>query len=159
MEFTLTRSQARQFYVLWQGLSGPYRWRTNTEIVTLIAQLGCLQFDPIDICGRNADLVLQARVGGYRKSQLETLLYKDRKLIDALDKNMAIYAEQDYPMFARNRIHTMSYHRVSEQIENAAAQIKQFMRTHPVICSQDLQWNENLVWVWGRTASLAAVAL
>ena len=41
MEFTLTRSQARQFYVLWQGLSGPYRWRTNTEIVTLIAQLGC----------------------------------------------------------------------------------------------------------------------
>ena len=95
MEFTLTRSQARQFYVLWQGLSGPYRWRTNTEIVTLIAQLGCLQFDPIDICGRNADLVLQARVGGYRKSQLETLLYKDRKLIDALDKNMAIYAEQD----------------------------------------------------------------
>ena len=137
MEFTLTRSQARQFYVLWQGLSGPYRWRTNTEIVTLIAQLGCLQFDPIDICGRNADLVLQARVGGYRKSQLETLLYKDRKLIDALDKNMAIYAEQDYPMFARNRIHTMSYHRVSEQIENAAAQIKQFMRTHPVICSQD----------------------
>lgn len=59
MEFTLTRSQARQFYVLWQGLSGPYRWRTNTEIVTLIAQLGCLQFDPIDICGRNADLVLR----------------------------------------------------------------------------------------------------
>lgn len=125
----------------------------------LVHQLGCLQFDPIDICGRNADLVLQARVGGYRKSQLETLLYKERKLIDALDKNMAIYAEQDYPKFARNRLHTMGYHRVSEQIENAAAQIKQFMRTHPVICSQDLQWDENLVWVWGRTASLAAVAL
>ena len=159
MEFTLTRSQARQFIVLWQGLSGPYRWRTNAEIVGLVHQLGCLQFDPIDICGRNADLVLQARVGGYRKSQLETLLYKERKLIDALDKNMAIYAEQDYPNFARNRLHTMSYHRVSEQIENAAAQIKQFMRTHPVICSQDLQWDENLVWVWGRTASLAAIAL
>ena len=159
MEFTLTRSQARQFIVLWQGLSGPYRWRTNAEIVGLVHQLGCLQFDPIDICGRNADLVLQARVGGYRKSQLETLLYKERKLIDALDKNMAIYAEQDYPKFARNRLHTMGYHRVSEQIENAAAQIKQFMRTHPVICSQDLQWDENLVWVWGRTASLAAVAL
>ena len=74
MEFTLTRSQARQFIVLWQGLSGPYRWRTNAEIVGLVHQLGCLQFDPIDICGRNADLVLQARVGGYRKSQLETLL-------------------------------------------------------------------------------------
>ena len=50
MEFTLTRSQARQFIVLWQGLSGPYRWRTNAEIVGLVHQLGCLQFDPIDIC-------------------------------------------------------------------------------------------------------------
>ena len=57
MEFTLTRSQARQFIVLWQGLSGPYRWRTNAEIVGLVHQLGCLQFDPIDICGRNADPV------------------------------------------------------------------------------------------------------
>ena len=70
MDFTLTQKQACQFYVLWQGLSGPYRWHTQADILMLIDQLGCLQFDPIDICGRNADLVLQARVRGYRKRQL-----------------------------------------------------------------------------------------
>ena len=159
MDFTLTQKQACQFYVLWQGLSGPYRWHTQADILMLIDQLGCLQFDPIDICGRNADLVLQARVRGYRKRQLETLLYKDCQLIDALDKNMAIYPQRDYPKFARTRRRAMEYHRVTEQIETAIQAIKTFMQTHPILCSQDVNWNENLVWVWGRTASLAAVAL
>lgn len=159
MDFTLTQKQACQFYVLWQGLSGPYRWHTQADILMLIDQLGCLQFDPIDICGRNADLVLHARVRGYRKRQLETLLYKDCQLIDALDKNMAIYPQRDYPKFARTRRRAMEYHRVTEQIETAIQAIKTFMQTHPILCSQDVNWNENLVWVWGRTASLAAVAL
>ena len=59
MEFTLTRSQARQFIVLWQGLSGPpagvptprlWDWFISWDVYSLI---------PIDICGRNADLVLR----------------------------------------------------------------------------------------------------
>lgn len=159
MNYTLTRRQAQQFFVLWQGLSGPCRWHTNQDILNLIRQLGCLQFDPIDICGRNADLTLQARVGSYRKRQLETLLYRDRKLIDALDKNMAVYPAEDYPKLARIRLKSARSHRITEQINNAAQQVKLFMQAHPVICSKDLDWDENLTWVWGRNARLAAVVL
>lgn len=33
-------------------------------------QAGCIQFDPVGVCGRNADLVLQSRIKGYQKTML-----------------------------------------------------------------------------------------
>jgi hypothetical protein len=46
----------------------------------LFRHLGCIQFDPIDMVGRNPDLVLQSRVAGYRPSLLEGLMYNERRL-------------------------------------------------------------------------------
>lgn len=43
---------------------------------------GCIQYDPLNVVGRNADLVLQARISDYSKAMLEKLLYADRVLID-----------------------------------------------------------------------------
>jgi len=44
-----------------------------------VRQSGCIQYDPVDVCGKNAELTLQSRVKEFKKSMLQDLLYKDRK--------------------------------------------------------------------------------
>jgi uncharacterized protein YcaQ len=86
----LTNTQARQFLLLNHGLLGEYIFTGKQGALEFVRQAGCIQFDPIDVCGRNADLVLQSRVKGYKKTMLDELLYKDRILVDYPDKNLAI---------------------------------------------------------------------
>ena len=83
--------QARQFILLKQGLLGRYRFAGKQGALEYIRQAGCIQFDPVDICGKNAELTLQSRVKGFTKSMLDTLLYKDRALIDYPDKQLSIF--------------------------------------------------------------------
>jgi len=48
---------------------------------------------------RNHDLVLAARVEGYRPDILDTLLYRERKLVEVLGRNRLIVPVEDYPLF------------------------------------------------------------
>ena len=73
-----TNVQARQFILLKQGLMGKYKFIEEQGVCEYIKQAGCIQFDPIDVCGKNAELVLQSRVEGFSKDMLYNLLYKDR---------------------------------------------------------------------------------
>ena len=66
-------------------------------------QAGCIQYDPVDVCGKNAELTLQSRVKGFRKSMLQELLYKDRKLVDYADKELSIWPAEDWPFFSSYR--------------------------------------------------------
>mgnify|MGYP002511983147 FL=1 len=85
-----TKKQARQFLLLKHGLLGDYKFVGKEGILSFVRQAGCIQFDPVDVCGRNADLVFQSRIKGYQKTMLYELLYVDRKLVDYFDKNLAI---------------------------------------------------------------------
>ena len=96
---TLTKQQARRFILAHQGLWPPYQFEGKAGILDFISHVGCIQFDPLDIVGHNPELVLQARVSGFRSAMLQELLYEDRKLLDGWDKMMAIYCTQDWPYF------------------------------------------------------------
>ena len=100
---TLTNRQARRFVLRKNGLLGGHIFRGKAGALAYVRQAGCVQFDPIDVCGRNADLALNARVGGYRKQMLDDLLYRDRALIDYFDKQLAILPTEAWPYFARMR--------------------------------------------------------
>lgn len=65
------------------------------SIVAYIRKVGCIQYDPLNVVGRNPDLVLQSRCGSYRKNDIEKHLYSDRVLFDVWDKNMSICATSD----------------------------------------------------------------
>ena len=93
---TLTKQQARQFMLLKHGLIGERKFIGKDGVLAFVRQAGCIQFDPIDVCGKNAELVLQSRVKGFTKKMLYELLYEDRKLIDYFDKNLAIMAFEDW---------------------------------------------------------------
>ena len=154
----LTKKQARQFLLLKHGLLGDYRFAGKEGILSFVRQAGCVQFDPVDVCGRNADLVLQSRVKGYQKTMLYELLYVDRKLVDYFDKNLAILPIENWKYFGRER-------KIHEEWERSHAEILEVQeRVHGEIArrgplfSADLDMAEKVSWYWSDTR-LARAAL
>ena len=80
--FYLSNAQARRFLLRHQGLLGEHRFQGKAGALAYVRQAGCIQFDPVDVCGRNAELTLQSRVKGFTKETLWELLYQDRLLVD-----------------------------------------------------------------------------
>ena len=99
----LTKEQAREFILAKQGLSGNYRFAGKEGAYAYIRQAGCIQYDPVDVCGRNAELTLQSRVKNFQKNMLAELLYRDRLLVDYADKELSIWPAEDWPYFSRYR--------------------------------------------------------
>lgn len=105
----LTKKQAAR-YLLWhQGLIGAHRFIDKKGALEFIRQAGCIQFDPVDVCGKNAELTLQSRVKGFRKSDLYDLLYKDRLLLDHYDKNLSIVSVENWAALRRERQKTTAF--------------------------------------------------
>jgi len=52
----------------------PRRKRGNEGVLRVIRDLQSIQFDPINVVGRNPDLVLQSRVRDYQPRMLDDLL-------------------------------------------------------------------------------------
>lgn len=71
---------------------------TQDDARTVLTRLGSVQFDPLNPLGRNPDLVLQARVPGYRIDDWQRLAYGERFLYDAWDKQASLVLMQDWPV-------------------------------------------------------------
>lgn len=153
----LTNEQARNFILLKQGLLGDYKFTGKQGVCDFIRQAGCVQFDPIDICGKNAELTLQSRVHGFTKQMLYQLLYKDRKLIDYFDKNLAIFCVEDWKYFSRAREYHKKHGRSNEKVNSVAEEVKQIIRQKGNACSRDIQLNETVDWYWSPTTLSRAV--
>lgn len=97
----ISKEQAKNFLLDYQGLLD--RVEGTESIVKFIQKVSCIQFDPLNVVGRNPDLVLQARIKDYQPAMLEDLLYGDRTLVDGWDKMMAIYHKDDWPKMSRVR--------------------------------------------------------
>ena len=69
-DIRLTQREARRFLLEKQGLLGQYRFQGKSGALAFIRQAGCIQFDPVDVCGKNAEIVLQSRVQGFTRSML-----------------------------------------------------------------------------------------
>lgn len=99
----ITQRAARRFLLIRHGLLGSYRFIGKEGALSFVRQCGCIQFDPVDVCGRNAELTLQSRVKGFTKQTLAQLLYRDRLLFDYPDKELSILPIEDWPFFHRFR--------------------------------------------------------
>ena len=157
---TLTKQQARRFLLAHQGLTPPRQATDKTDILAFIRRVGCIQFDPLDVVGRNPDLVLQSRIAQYRPKTLETLLYEDRALIDGWDKNMSIYPVEDWPCFRRNRDAARDHPRRNQDaVQEALPHIRRELQERGPLSSIDLTYDgKTKNWSWGP-ARLARAAL
>jgi uncharacterized protein YcaQ len=157
-QIILTKDQAKTFLLLKHGLIGDYKFKGKEGVLAFISQAGCIQFDPIDICGRNAELVLQSRVAGFTKEMLSELLYHDRKLVDYFDKNLAILPTSDWIYFSRMRAMHHANGRGQEQINPIIKEIKDIIRQKGPISAKDTDFSDKVNWYWSAT-TLSRAAL
>ncbi len=157
----LSQTAARRYLLDWQGLWGKKRFSGARGVLAYVQQAGCIQFDPLDICGRNADLVLQARVSGYTPRLLEEALYKHRVLMDGWDKNMAIYPTADWPHYARNRAYFREnpYDRENRALVAAVGDdLRARFAARGPLKPGDVDYGQKVEWAWAAT-SLSRAAM
>ena len=145
-ETKLTVTQARRFLLLKQGLLGEYRFEGKAGALGYVRQAGCLQFDPVDVCGRNAELSLQSRVKGFRKKQLEELLYKERLLIDYPDKELSIFCVEDWPYFAEYRRRCFEHGRQFDGLPELEERTAEYIRKNGPVSADTLPIDGEIFW-------------
>lgn len=150
-ELFLTKSDARKFILYKQGLLGEYQFTGKNGILDFVRQAGCIQFDPIDVCGKNAEIVLQSRVSDFTKEKLYELLYTDRKLIDYFDKNLSIIPSENWKYFERRRESYRSGDRSREAIGKVHDLIIAAISERGPLSSADLAMSQKVDWDWGET--------
>lgn len=150
-EIRLTRTEARRFILYKQGLLGEYRFKGKNGVLDFIRQAGCIQFDPIDVCGRSPEIVLQSRVSGFTRAMLYELLYVDRKLLDYFDKNLAIMPVEDWVYFERERENHRKWERSHEEIRQVHDRIIAALSEKGPQCSADLDISQKVDWYWSET--------
>ena len=127
----IDKSTAARFLLLKQGLFKAYLFEGKRGALDYVRQAGCIQYDPVDVVGKNAELTLQSRVKGFRKKDLYDLLYKERKLFDYTDKELSILPIEDWPYFER-------YRRLTQAGENGA------QMTLPI--KGEIRWHSSIHW-------------
>lgn len=142
----LTKQQARQFILLKHGLLDDYKFAGKQGALDFIRQAGCIQFDPVDACGKNAELTLQSRVKGVTKQMLYELLYEDRKLMDYPDKNLAIIPLEDWPYFGRYRRAAWENGLQFEGLSDLETMARNYIREHGAVSSEELPIEGSIHW-------------
>ena len=163
----MTKEQARRFILSKQGLLGDYRFVGKEGTLAYVRQAGCIQYDPVDVCGKNAELTLQSRVKGFQKRMLQDLLYRDRSLVDYSDKEIAIFAVEDWPYFSGYRERSREHGRSFERIPELAQQAMEFIAEHGPVSSDTLPiegkvfWHSSMHWSgnWHKESQAARSVL
>jgi uncharacterized protein len=70
----------------------------QTDLAGAFHRLRSVQFDPLAPVGSNHDLVLQARVPGYRIGDWQELAYRDRLIYDGWDKQASLVLMESWPV-------------------------------------------------------------
>lgn len=166
-QYDLTLKQARRFLLLKHGLLGPQKFVGKQGAYQFVRQTGCIQFDPVDVCGKNAELTLQSRVKGFTKQTLYALLYEDRKLVDYPDKNLSIIPTEDWPYFARYREAARQNGRRFADLERLETFAREYIEKSGPVSSETLpvegriHWHSAIHWSgnWGGETNAARSAL
>ena len=164
---TITRQQARQFILSKQGLIGQYRFTGKDGAYAYVCQAGCIQFDPVDVCGKNAELTLQSRVKNFKKTMLHDLLYKDRKLVDYADKELSIWPSEDWPYFSSYRERSRKLGLTFKGLKKLEKEAIEYIEANGPVSSDSLPiegeifWHSSMHWSgnWQKNSQAARSVL
>ncbi|MBQ4159267.1 MAG: YcaQ family DNA glycosylase [Clostridia bacterium] len=123
----------------------------NKNVYEVVRKLQAVQYDPLNVVGRNPDLVLQSRIKKYKPEMLQKELYKKRTLVDGFDKMLCIYPAEDYPYLARLRRTTVWWYRENPEITNAFDEVRKIIREKGPVSSDDIGMEQKVAWPWGAT--------
>jgi uncharacterized protein YcaQ len=131
-------------------------------VLEVVERLGLLQFDPLEVPGaRNHDLVLHARVGGYRREWCEALLYgPKRRLIELYNKSLNILPLDELPHYRvtwdRNAPE-LDGGILKEQADVATAVLEKLKTDGPLSTAAFAEHGHAVDWWWAPTRASRAV--
>ena len=97
---TITPDVARRFLAIRHFLAPPRALPAEpASVMAVVERIGSLQFDPLEVAGRNHDLVLLSRIAGYRRAWTDALLYEDRALFEAYNKGFSLLPTTELPFY------------------------------------------------------------
>ena len=98
---TISAQDARRLAVTRQHLSGKLPAKASREhILSVVRDLTFVQWDPIEVVAPSHVLSLWNRVGNFRLSDLDRLLWEDKKLFEHwANFAAAIVLTEDYPVY------------------------------------------------------------
>lgn len=151
---------ARRFLVIRHLLAPPRALPASAgSVLAVVDRLGSLQFDPLEVAGRNHDLVLQARVAGYRRELADELLYGRRLLFETDNKALNLLPTRELPWYRiswEQALKGRSPRVLAEQAE-LAEKILARIRDEGPLSSSDFERSEAIDWWWGPTSAVRAV--
>jgi uncharacterized protein len=151
---------ARRFLAIRHLLAPPRALPATPEgVMAVVDRLGSLQFDPLEVAGRNHDLVLQARVAGYRRTLTDELLYDRRLLFEAYNKSLNLLPTRELPYY-RIAWATMGAGWASGLLADHAPLAEKVLAAITADgprCSADFERSEAIAWWWGPTSAVRAV--
>lgn len=149
---TISKQTARRLVLTCQGLYPPRSLKEKAGVTRFMGRVRAIQFDPINVVGRNPDLVLQSRVRDYHPRMLDELLYNDRLLVDNWDKMASLSLVEDWPYFSRHRARMQDMFGVpSEVVMGLAPTILDQIHREGPQSSLDFKHDEKTDWAWGPT--------
>jgi uncharacterized protein YcaQ len=148
----ISRQTARRFLLGRSGLWPGRRWSGKDGAASAVRTLGGVQIDPINVVGRSHDLVLQARVQGYRPQDLEELAYVDRRFFD-YGLLLFLHPMEDLPywrLHMRRRADEPRWRDVGIQHAATIARVRDELRERGPLGNRDFK-DGKAVEAWGVT--------
>jgi uncharacterized protein YcaQ len=154
------RATARRFLAARHLLLPPRSLPPTLDSVrAVVRRLGSLQFDPLEVTGRNHDLVLAARIDGYRREMTDELLYGERWLYETYNKGLSLVPTAELPSYRVSWDASRARHEPTtlvEQADLAAELLARIDRDGP-LASTDVEPRAAIDWWWGPTNPVRAV--
>lgn len=164
MKKTYSKEEIKKALCRYHNLDGSDCLCGKKGTQKIMQKLGTIQYDPLNVVSRNADLVLQARVNDYNESQLYELLYKDHKLVDGYDKEMCIYNAADFKQFGyirfenKKMMHNILQWRRQLDVLELLDEVRDFVAQNGKTGTKDLSIGKSHGNSWGHK-KLSSMAL
>jgi uncharacterized protein YcaQ len=164
-DLRISAEHARRFLVRRHLLDPPRSLPPQAaSVLRVIDRLGSLQFDPLEVPGaRSHDLVLHARIAGYRREWCEQWLYgppRKRRLIELYNKSLNILPIEELPYYRLAWSRSAQRYRefLAEHAE-LADRIRGHIRdSGPVSTAAFRDIDHRVQWWWDNDASTSTRA-
>ncbi len=156
----ISRDVARRFLAHHHLLAPPRSVGGGPDgVMRVFDRLGSVQFDPLDIAGRNHDLVLLSRVAGYRREWTDGLLYERRELYETANKMLSIVPTAELPWYRVAWDRSRADHDGGTFDEHAplVEELLERIHTDGPLSSTDWEPRAAIDWSWRPTNQVRAI--
>lgn len=158
MKKVFSKREICKFLVTYHGLNQLNVFGTGKEgIVNYLNKINSIQTDPLNIIGKNAEIIFHSRFSDFNPEMLNELLYKDNLLIDGYDKEACIYLSKDWNKFSNIRKEMANYdirvlnYRNNQDALNHLDDVYDFILNNPNTTSKDYKISGGGNGRWGSS--------